>query len=72
MVYHVKRCFLYSKTTLTAPWKALHSVKSVSIWSYSGPYFPALGLNNTEYGHFSRSVENPESLSKTVNGQVVL
>ena len=23
--------------------------------SYSGPYFPAFGLNNSEYGHFSRS-----------------
>ena len=46
----------------------VHSVKSVCIWSYSGPYFPALGLspyfvqmqenvdkNNSEYGHFSRS-----------------
>ena len=46
-------------------------VKIVRIWSYSGPYFPAFGLNispysvrmrentdqnNSEYGHFSRSV----------------
>ena len=23
----------------------MHCVKSVRIWSYSGPYFPALGLN---------------------------
>ena len=34
----------------------LHCVKSVRIWSYSGPYFPAFGLNNSKYGHFSRSV----------------
>ena len=40
----------------------VHCVKSVRIWSYSGPYFPAFGLNtdqnNSEYGHFSRSDSN--------------
>ena len=34
-------------------------VKSACIWSYSGPHFPAFGLNtdqkNSEYGHFSGS-----------------
>ena len=34
----------------------LHSVKSVRIRSYYGPYFPAFGLNNSEYGLFLRSV----------------
>ena len=38
---------------------SLHCVKSVRIWSYSGPYFPAFRLNtdqnNSEYGHFLRS-----------------
>ena len=54
----------------------MHCVKSVGIWSYSGPHFPAFGLNtgirsispysvrmqknadrnNSEYGHFLRSV----------------
>ena len=29
-------------------------MKSVRIRSYSGPYFPALGLNNSERGHFLR------------------
>ena len=33
--------------------------KSVRIWSYSSPYFPAFTLNTdqkiSEYGHFSRS-----------------
>ena len=33
--------------------------ESVSIRSFSGPYFPAFGLNtdqkNSEYGHFPRS-----------------
>ena len=33
-----------------------HCVKSVRIRGYSGPYFPAFGLNmdqnNSEYGHF--------------------
>ena len=37
----------------------LHCMKSVCIRSYSGPYFPAFGLNtdqnNSEYGHFLRS-----------------
>ena len=37
----------------------LHCVKSVGIWSFSGPHFPALGLNtdqkNFKYGYFSRS-----------------
>ena len=35
-----------------------HCEKSVRIWSYSGPYFPAFGLNmdqdNAEYEHFLR------------------
>ena len=31
-------------------------MKSVRIRSYSGPHLPAFGLNNSEYGHFSRSV----------------
>ena len=26
-----------------------HSVKSVQIWSFSGPYFPAFGLNTDNY-----------------------
>ena len=37
----------------------VYCVKSVLIRSFSGPYFPAFGLNtdqkNSEYGHFSRS-----------------
>ena len=37
-----------------------HCVKSVHIRSFSGPYFPAFGLNtdqkNSEYGHFSHIV----------------
>ena len=33
-----------------------HCVKSVvRIWSYSGPYFPTFGLNNSEYGQILRS-----------------
>ena len=27
-----------------------HCVKSIRIWSYSDPYFPALGLNTERYG----------------------
>ena len=29
-----------------------HCVKNVRIWSYSGPYFPAFGLNTERYGVF--------------------
>ena len=40
----------------------VHCMKSVRIRSYSGPYFPAFGLNadqnNSEYGHFLRSGES--------------
>ena len=31
-----------------------HCVKSARIWSYSGPYFPAFGLNMERYGVFLR------------------
>ena len=52
------------------PMMSRHYVKSVRIWSYSGPYFPHLDLiysvrmrenadqNNSEYKHFSRSVSD--------------
>ena len=34
--------------------------ESVRVWSFSGPYFPAFGLNTdqkiSDYEHFSRSV----------------
>ena len=46
-------------------WGVSHCVKNVRIRSYSGPHFPAFGLNtentdqnNSEYGHFSCSVSN--------------
>ena len=36
--------------------RKFHCVKSVRIRSYSGPHFPAFGLNkNCEYKHFSRN-----------------
>ena len=49
--------------------------KKCRIRSYSGPYFPAFGLNtdqnNSEYGHFLGSAEyssdNPESRNKRIN-----
>ena len=30
-----------------------HCMKSVRIWSFSGPYFPAFGLNTERYGRIS-------------------
>ena len=29
--------------------RTIHCVKIVRIWSYSGPYFPAFGLNTERY-----------------------
>ena len=29
--------------------RVLHCVKSVRIWSFPGPYFPAFGLNTERY-----------------------
>ena len=46
--------FLSNTTThkriITIDSITLHCVKSVHIWSYSGPYFPAFGLNTERYG----------------------
>ena len=58
-----------------------HCVKSIRIWSYSGPYHPAFGLNteryvsllirentdqnNSKYRHFSRSGLLPVLLRAT-------
>ena len=43
----------------------LHCVKIIRIRSCSGPHFPAFGLNtdqnNSEYGHFLRSVRRIQS-----------
>ena len=36
--------------TITVIFFNTHCVKSVRIWSYSGPYFPAFGLNTGRYG----------------------
>ena len=59
----------------------LHCVKSVRIRSYSGPYFHAFGLitgrmrentdqNNSEYGHFSHSVNDSNLIQLLVNSVV--
>ena len=52
--YHVAYLWwLYLSKTFS---QLIHCIKSVCIWSCSGPYFPAFRLNknqnNTEYGHF--------------------
>ena len=56
-----------------------HYVKGVRIWSFSGPYFPAFGVNiqsefsreytdqkNSEKGHFSSSVIPPKDIEKPI------
>ena len=46
----------------TVNYNTKHCVKSVQIRSFSGPYFPAFGLNteqkNSVFGHFSRGDTN--------------
>ena len=61
-------------SSIVSSWLKYYCVKSARIRSFSGPYFPAFGLNtgisqysvrmrentdqkNSEYGHFSRSVQ---------------
>ena len=43
-------------------------MKSACIWSFSGLYYPAFGLNthqkNYEYKHFSRSINKDEIIIK--------
>ena len=35
-----------------------HSVKSVRIWSYSGPHFSAFGLNTERYSVTRKKLDN--------------
>ena len=53
---NIKFCLLCFKKAAAA---SVKYVKSVRVRSYSGPYFPAFGLNaeqnNSEHGHFLRS-----------------
>ena len=76
------KVFFTKNVTQDCSWKSniynrsnilpIHCVKSVRIWSYSGPYFTAFGLrispysirmlenaeqNNSEYRHVSRSYQ---------------
>ena len=51
LVIHVSFIFVGIYHSLSF-FKIVYCLKSVSIWSYSGPYFPAFGLKNSEYGHF--------------------
>ena len=43
----------------------LHCVKIVRIRSYSGPYFPALGLNATRYSKSALHLTHKQCESKT-------
>ena len=38
-----------------------HCVKSVRIRNYSGPHFPAFGLNTERYGVFSGEIFSPNA-----------
>ena len=39
----------------------MHCVKDVCIWGYSGPYFPAFGLNTPVFGLLMRAY-NPNGI----------
>ena len=54
-------CSIDAETTTLFP--ALLLLRgSVHIRSYSGPHFPAFGLNNSEYGYFFRSMNDLENI----------
>ena len=42
-----------------------HCVKSVRIWSYSGPYFPIVALNTERYG-VSREIQTRITLNTDI------
>ena len=72
----VHRVDCYNWTcVLTQNLQDIRCVKSVLIWSYSGPHFPAFGLNteryvgkydqcNSKFRHFSRSDDDCRCLFK--------
>ena len=45
----------------------IHCVKRVRIWTYCGPYFPAFGPNNSEYGHFLRTDIYQRKVAREIN-----
>ena len=49
MVLFAKIFFQKNSIVDTQPGSKYYCVKSVFIWSYSGPYFPACGLNMERY-----------------------
>ena len=49
-----------------------HCVKSVCIRSYSGPYFPAFGLNTEKYGVSLRIQCECEKIRTKIHGQIKL
>ena len=51
------RMLWWSLGTNFPVWTRLHCAKRVRIWSYSGPYFPAFGLN-TERGLHAFFIDN--------------
>ena len=68
LVSHYKKSHFLFKVSLANVNKSAETTESVRIRSFSGPYFPAFGLNterygmrentdqkNSDYGHFSRS-----------------
>ena len=40
---------LFSQIYITTLAASMHCLKSVRIWSYSGPYFPAFELNTDQH-----------------------
>ena len=50
----------------------LHCVKSVRLWSYSGPNAENKDQNNSEYGHFSRSATHYIKVNCQINHLAII
>ena len=55
---HVECCIRIDELVISNEDGNLHCVKSVGIWSCSGPYFSAFGLNTKRYSHLSAFSSN--------------
>ena len=41
---------IHQRIIIENNWRIINCMKSVRIWSFSGPYFPAFGMNTEKYG----------------------
>ena len=48
-------------------WRGIHCLKSIRIWSYSGPHFRAFGLNTESYEVSLRIQSECEKMRTRIN-----